>query len=192
MRAKKAVVDHANKTITLDSDGIVPNIAVYKAQNDIIKGGSITLSDSQSANVIQNPGSFYIKDDGTGTAAVLLNIMIGKITKQYALNVNFSDGFNFSNIRTLRASEASIDHDARKITISADKGAKNVALYISQAGVINGGKLTITDEKNSLVKKNPGSYYIIKQDGVNESTISADITVGGKTKNYEITVCFAD
>ena len=118
--------------------------------------------------------------------------MTEQVRRQFCLILNFSDGFNFSNIRTLRASKASIDHDARKITISADKGAKNVALYISQAGVINGGKLTITDEKNSLVKKNPGSYYIIKQDGVNESTISADITVGGKTKTYEITVCFAD
>ncbi len=192
LRTKNVTVDHKNKTITVDSDGIVSNIAIYKAQNDIIKGGSITLSDPQSASVVQNAGSFYVKDDGSGSAAVLVNVTIGKITKQYTLNVNFSDGFNFDNIRTLRTSEIDIDHDTQKITISASKGAKNVALYMSQTGVINGGKLILTDEKDSLVQKNSGSYYIVKQDGISKSTVLADITVGGKTKNYEITVCFAD
>lgn len=192
LRTKNAVVDHKNKTITVNSDGIVSNIAVYKAQNDIIKGGSIILSDSKNANVVQNAGSFYIKDDGTGKATVLVDITIGKITKQYTLNVNFSNGFNFETIRTLRASKISIDHDTQKIKISADKGAKNIALYMAQTGVISGGKLTITDEMNSLVKKNSGSYYIMRQDGISETTVSADITIGGKTKNYEITVCFAE
>ena len=192
LRTKNAVVDHKNKTITVNSDGIVSNIAVYKAQNDIIKGGSIILSDSKNANVVQNAGSFYIKDDGTGKATVLVDITIGKITKQYTLNVNFSNGFDFETIRTLRASKISIDHDTQKIKISADKGAKNIALYMAQTGVINGGKLTITDEMNSLVKKNSGSYYIMRQDGISETTVSADITIGGKTKNYEITVCFTE
>lgn len=192
LRTKNAVVDHKNKTITVNSDGIVSNIAVYKAQNDIIKGGSIILSDSKNANVVQNAGSFYIKDDGTGKATVLVDITIGKITKQYTLNVNFSNGFNFETIRTLRASKISIDHDTQKIIISASKGAKNVALYMAQTGVINGGKLTITDEMNSLVKKNSGSYYIMRQDGISETTVSADITIGGKTRTYEITVCFAE
>lgn len=192
LRTKNAVVDHKNKTITVNSDGIVSNIVVYKAQNDIIKGGSIILSDSKNANVVQNAGSFYIKDDGTGKATVLVDITIGKITKQYTLNVNFSNGFDFETIRTLRASKISIDHDTQKIKISADKGAKNIALYMAQTGVINGGKLTITDEMNSLVKKNSGSYYIMRQDGISETTVSADITIGGKTKNYEITVCFAE
>lgn len=192
LRTKNAVVDHKNKTITVNSDGIVSNIAVYKAQNDIIKGGSIILSDSKNANVVQNAGSFYIKDDGTGKATVLVDITIGKITKQYTLNVNFSNGFDFETIRTLRASKISIDHDTQKIKISADKGAKNIALYMAQTGVISGGKLTITDEMNSLVKKNSGSYYIMRQDGISETTVSADITIGGKTKNYEITVCFAE
>ena len=63
---------------------------------------------------------------------------------------------------------------------------------MAQTGVISGGKLTITDEMNSLVKKNSGSYYIMRQDGISETTVSADITIGGKTKNYEITVCFAE
>lgn len=192
LRTKNAVVDHKNKTITVNSDGIVSNIAVYKAQNDIIKGGSIILSNSKNANVVQNAGSFYIKDDGTGKATVLVDITIGKITKQYTLNVNFSNGFNFETVRTLRASKISIDHDTQKIKISADKGAKNIALYMAQTGVISGGKLTITDEMNSLVKKNSGSYYIMRQDGISETTVSADITIGGKTKNYEITVCFAE
>lgn len=192
LRTKNAVVDHKNKTITVNSDGIVSNIAVYKAQNDIIKGGSIILSDSKNANVVQNAGSFYIKDDGTGKATVLVDITIGKITKQYTLNVNFSNGFDFETIRTLRASKISIDHDTQKIKISADKGAKNIALYMAQTGVINGGKLTITDEMNSLVKKNSGSYYIMRQDVISETTVSADITIGGKTRTYEITVCFAE
>ncbi len=192
LRTKNAVVDHKNKTITVNSDGIVSNIVVYKVQNDIIKGGSIILSDSKNSSVVQNAGSFYIKDDGTGKATVLVDITIGKITKQYTLNVNFSNGFDFETIRTLRASKISIDHDTQKIKISADKGAKNIALYMAQTGVINGGKLTITDEMNSLVKKNSGSYYIMRQDVISETTVSADITIGGKTRTYEITVCFAE
>ncbi len=63
---------------------------------------------------------------------------------------------------------------------------------MAQTGVINGGKLTITDEMNSLVKKNSGSYYIMRQDVISETTVSADITIGGKTRTYEITVCFAE
>ena len=192
LRTKNAVVDHKNKTITVNSEGIVSNIVVYKVQNDIIKGGSIILSDSKNSSVVQNAGSFYIKDDGTGKATVLVDITIGKITKQYTLNVNFSNGFDFETIRTLRASKISIDHDTQKIKISADKGAKNIALYMAQTGVINGGKLTITDEMNSLVKKNSGSYYIMRQDVISETTVSADITIGGKTRTYEITVCFAE
>ena len=133
-----------------------------------------------------------MKNDGTGAASVLLNVTIGKVTKQYTLNVSFTDGFDFDQIRALRASEITIDHNTQKITITASKGAKNVALYMSQTGVIQGGKLTVTDEKDAKVQKNPGSYYIIKQDGVSESTVLADITIGGKTKTYEITVCFAD
>lgn len=192
LRAKNAVVDHENKTITVDTDGRVANIAVYKAQNDIIKDGSIVIADAMNASVVQNSGSFYIKDDGTGSAAVLIDITIGKVTKQYTLNVNFSDGFDFDEIRTLRASEIKIDHDTQKITITASKGAQNVALYMLQTNAISGGKLTLTDEQSSKVQKNPGSYYIIKQDGIAESTVSADITIGGKTKTYEITVCFTD
>ena len=192
LRAKNTTVDHENRTITVDSDGIVSNIAVYKAQSDIIKGGSITLADMLNASVQQNAGSFYIKDDGSGSASVLVDITIGKMTKQYTLTVNFSDGFDFDTIRTLRASDISVDHNAQKITVLAASGAKNVALYMSQTGIINGGRLILKDEKDSLVQKNSGSYYIMKQDGVSESTVSADITVGGKTKTYEITVCFAD
>ncbi len=192
LRTKNVVVDHENKTITVHSDGVVSNIAVYKAQNDSIKGGSITLADAQNASVVQNAGSFYVKNDGTGAASVLLNVTIGKVTKQYTLNVSFTDGFDFDQIRALRASEITIDHNTHKITITASKGAKNVALYMSQTGVIQGGKLTVTDEKDAKVQKNPGSYYIVKQDGVSESTVLADITIGGKTKTYEITVCFAD
>ena len=60
------------------------------------------------------------------------------------------------------------------------------------AGRISGGKLTISDEKDSKVQKNPGSYYIIKQEDIGDSQVSADITIGGKTKTYEITVCFTD
>lgn len=192
LRAKNAVVDHANKTITLDSDGRVSNIAIYKAQSDIVKGGSITLADALNASIQQNAGSFYIKDDGTGSASVLVDVTIGKITKQYTLTVNFSDGFDFDTVRTLRASDISVDHDTQKITISAVSGAKNIALYMSQTGVISGGRLVITDEKDSLVQKNSGSYYIKKPEGASTSSVLADITVGGKTKNYEITVYFAD
>ena len=76
LRAKNAVFDHANKTITLDSDGRVSNIAIYKAQSDIVKGGSITLADALNASIQQNAGSFYIKDDGTGSASVLVDVTI--------------------------------------------------------------------------------------------------------------------
>lgn len=192
LRASGTVIDHENKTITVNSDGKVANIAVYKAQNDVIKDGSIVLADTMNADVVQNAGSFYIKDSGTGSATVSVDITIGKVTKRYSLTVNFSDGFDFDNIRTLRVSEIEIDHNAKKITVTASKGVKNVALYISQTGVISGGRLTITDEKDSKVLKNPGSYYIIKQDENGKSSVSANITIGGKTKTYEITVCFAD
>ena len=84
------------------------------------------------------------------------------------------------------------DHDAQTITITASKGAKNVALYMSQTGVIDSGRLTLTDEMDSKVQRNPGSYYIVKQTDNGESKVSADITIGGKTKTYEITVLFAD
>ena len=192
LRTKNITVNHETKTITVDSDGVVSNIAVFKAQNDIIKDGSIVLADALSANVVQNDGSFYIKDDGTGSASVTVNVTIGKVTKQYTLNVNFSDGFDFDSIRTLRASEVVTDHDAQTITITAVKGAKNVALYMAQTGVISGGRLTLTDEMNSEVQRNPGSYYIVKQADGGESKVSADIKIGGKTKTYEITVLFAD
>jgi|GEM_PF-3539758 len=192
LRTKNITVDHETRTITLDSDGAVSNIAVYKAQNDIIKDGSIVLSDALSASVVQNEGSFYIKDDGTGSASVAADVTIGKVTKQYTLKVNFADGFDFDSIRALRASEIVTDHDAQTITITAVKGAKNVALYMSQTGVISGGRLTLTDEMNSEVQRNPGSYYIVKQADGGESKVSADIKIGGKTKTYEITVLFAD
>ncbi len=52
--------------------------------------------------------------------------------------------------------------------------------------------MTITDEKDSIVQKNSGSYYIIKQDDISESTVLAEITIAEKVKTYEITVSFSD
>lgn len=63
----------------------------------------ITLADKLNADVTQNDGSFYIKDDGTGSATVSVNVTIGNTTKQYTLTVTFADAFDFTDIRTLRA-----------------------------------------------------------------------------------------
>ena len=48
------------------------------------------------------------------------------------------------------------------------------------------------DEMDSTVQTNPGSYYIIKNDENHTSSVTVDMTIGEKTKTYEIIVSFPD
>ena len=190
LRAKNITVDHETKTINMDSDGKVSNVAVYQKQLDVIPNGLVKLADANGASVKENAGSFYIENNGNETASVIVDISIGNVTKQYTLNLKFSDGFDFDKIRTLRTSDITVDHNTQKIVVTAEEGAKNVAIYMAQTGVINGGKIAMKDEMDSKVQTNSGSYYIIGLDDNNVSHIAVDVTIGNKTKTYEVEVCF--
>ena len=190
LRTRDISVDHEAQTIEMTSDGKVSNVAIYQSQLAIIPGGTITLADAMDAAVTQNAGSFYIIDDGSGAATVVVDVAIGSAVKQYELTVHFTDRFDFDEIRTLRAADISVNHADRTIYITAQSGVENVALYMAQTNVINGGKLVMNDEMDANVQTNTGSYYIIKTDGDSASTVTADITIGNQTKTYEITVYF--
>lgn len=95
---KNVKIDHKAKTITMDSDGIALNIVIYKYRHGEKSNMQITLADKMGADVIQDNERICIRNDGTDSAAVLVDIKAGQITVQYKLNVNFSDVFSFCNI----------------------------------------------------------------------------------------------
>ena len=190
LRAKNVVVDHENKTIELTSDGLVNNIAVYNAQTTVIPNGKITLADAGNAEIVANTGSFYINNIGNEQETVWVDISINGSVKRYSLTVNFSDGFDFDGIRLLRAEGVTIDHAAKKISISAAEGAGNVAIYELQTGVIANGRITLKDAMEASVKQNTGSFYILPPSEGGVSIVTVDVTVGDKTVAYEVEVSF--
>ena len=319
-RANSIAVDHENKTISMNSDSGVKNIAIYHDQLNVIPGGIIRLADAGGTVVSQNSGSFYIINNA-GNAEVLVDITIDNVTEQYTLTVNFSafvmenlrmyqrkvgssekdivygtdvgyitsntiyittdpnveyiaimkhqgtpgnyngiitpaddlpvyttaeeslaatdylyvdyqgcifarkpadsviaefeinyelNGevsvykvivdysafaeakFDFNNIRAERLQGVEVDHTAKSITAYAGKNVKNIAVYCSQAPIIDGGRITLADSvSDANIVKNANSFYILNN-GQETTTVPVNVQICGETRQYELTVVFPD
>lgn len=89
----------------------------------------------------QTHGSFYIKDDGTGSATVSVNVTIGNTTKQYHLTVTFADAFDFTD--TARESQKrGLLTSKQTITLDSDGRVSNIAIYKAQSDIVKGGSIT--------------------------------------------------
>ncbi len=190
LRTKNVSVDHTERIIELTSTGLVQNIAIYKGQTTYIPNGNITLADALDAEISTNAGSFYVNNVGKSRETLIVNVEINGKVKQYTLIVNFSDGFDFEEIRALRTESIMVDHSSKKISIIAKANVENVTIYGLQTGVINSGKITLKDKMDASIKENSGSFYILPPSEGNVSTLTVDVKIGDKTETYEIVVNF--
>ncbi len=146
-RANSIAVDHENKTISMNSDSGVKNVAIYHEQLNVIPGGIIRLADAGGTVVSQNSGSFYIINNA-GNAEVLVDITIDNVTEQYTLTVNFS-AFVMENLRMYQRKVGSSEKDI---------------VYGTDVGYITGNTIYITTDPDveyiAIMKHQgtPGNY----------------------------------
>ena len=73
--------------------------------------------------------------------------------------------------------------------MSADGNVKNIAIYQDQKTVIPDGTIKLADAKDATIKQNSGSFYIMNNAG--SAVVTVDITVGGVTKQYTLSLVSA-
>ncbi len=191
--AKDVIVDHNAQTIKIIANDDAKDVFIYHQQEDI--EGKIKLTNYMNNRVSYDSTNqkyqvCFVNNNEVSTKAA---ISLGGITKEYTITTVFTPGaWGFDDVKADNASVASIDHEAKAVTMNVDKGCNEITLYIDQK--CEAGKAQIWMKSyngNKVIYNSSSRTYTIKKGTSDSLTVSTKITMLGETRYYDITFNFS-
>ena len=191
--AKDVIVDHNAQTIKIIANDDAKDVFIYHQQEDI--EGKIKLTNYMNNRVSYDSTNqkyqvCFVNNNEVSTKAA---ISLGGITKEYTITTVFTPGaWGFDDVKADNASVASIDHEAKAVTMNVDKGCNEITLYIDQKCEAGNAQIWMKSYNGNKVIYNSSSRtYTIKKGTSDSLTVSTKITMLGETRYYDITFNFS-
>ena len=188
-------VDHETKTIDIRATDDAETIILYVSQHDAIYGGTLRMASYLGNKVTYAANGVYtIYSNGKENVSVKTNITINGMTEQYLINITFpaaAPDFSFSTLVGSGIKSVAVDHEARTIVLDAADDAIAITLPIDQSSAIANGTLRMASYMgNKVVLDAETRIYTIYLRDASTINVKVNITSGGETREYLVTVNF--
>ena len=188
-------VDHETKTIDIQATDDAETIILYVSQHDAIYGGTLRMASYLGNKVTYAANGVYtVYSNGKENVSVKTNITINGVTEQYLINITFpaaAPDFSFSTLVGGGIKSVAVDHEARTIVLDAADDAIAITLPIDQSSAIANGTLRMASYMgNKVVLDAETRIYTIYLRDASTINVKVNITSGGETREYLVTVNF--
>lgn len=188
-------VDHETKTIDIQATDDAETIILYVSQHDAIYGGTLRMASYLGNKVTYAANGVYtIYSNGKENVSVKTNITINGVTEQYLINITFpaaAPDFSFSTLVGSGIKSVAVDHEARTIVLDTADDAIAITLPIDQSSAIANGTLRMASYMgNKVVLDAETRIYTIYLRDASTINVKVNITSGGETREYLVTVNF--